>query len=396
MQIFAGSSIGNDKSGSDTGTLGCFAQLRSDSNAKVLLSANHVIFSSTSGSSVKIGSPSAGSCRCCCAKNVVAEATARGKEENVAFNGQQVYVDCAIARLTSGTTGVNRITGRGFLAGTRAAVLNERVFVASKEGLISGKVANPAQDVPVGPGGPVEKNQILIEVDPGQEKTIVDGSGDSGAVVVNEHNEIVGLMHSRTSSTPGGDPTELTKFIIASPIGAVMEALQIDIPSAVPASPSHGEALLAVPEEPAGPVLAPQITDPELLRFQRLVRSSELGGVLHDSGFRHGSEVVHLVHHCRPVTVAWHRGQGPAWAAHLINSARDPEYRMPEDVKGVTQEMLLRRMAEALAKHGSDALRADLETHGPAALSLLSGVAGVPDLLDRLGVPRASWEGGLS
>ena len=385
-------SIGNENSGSESGTLGCFAQLRANASTKVLLSNHHVIFSAGTSLPLRIGSPSAGSCRCCCPKNIIARATTPGFAEN--RNG--TYVDAAIAVLEPGVTGVNQISGlrgtdalghslNGFLQSTATVSDNQRVFVCTSSSslpnpIIPCRVQQAAGDIPID-ASHTENNQIILQVDPGFEQDIVSGSGDSGAIVVDEQNRIVGLMHSRGSSTAGGSIGEASNTIIACPINAVMDALQIDIPRQTPPSPSSGPLLDDLPLQEA----APGITDPELLRFQRLVKQSPTGLFFHDMGFRHGPEVVQLVHHCRPVTVAWHRSEGPAWAVHLINSTRDAAYRVPVDVKGITQRMLLDRMGEALSKHGSDNLRRDIETHGPTVLAL-AGIASVADLLQRLGV----------
>jgi len=153
----------------------------------------------------------------------------------------------------------------------------------------------------------------------------------------------------------------------------------IDILPESPSSPSSGALLEDVPREEANP----GISDPELLRFQKLVKQSPRGSLYNDLGFQHGPEVVRLVHHCRPVTVAWHRSEGPAWAAHLINSARDPEYRLPEQVKGVSQQRLLTRMAEALRSHASPALRADLDRYGESVITL-AGFQSVTEALNRV------------
>jgi hypothetical protein len=217
---------------------------------------------------------------------------------------------------------------------------------------------------------------MQLKVDATFELDPVFGSGDSGSIVVDEQNRVVGLMHSRGASSPA----PLLDLIVACPINAVMNAMQIDIPPESASTPHSGPLLEDVPLQEA-----PGITDPELLRYQRLVKQSPTGLFFHDLGFRHGPEVVQLVHHCRPVTVAWHRSQGPAWAAHFINSARDASYQVPSDVKGITQKMVLERMAEALSKHGSDALRRDIETHGSNAIAL-AGIASVAELLQRLGV----------
>ena len=389
MQLTAAISIGNEKSSSDAGTLGCFAV--TTGGGQVLLSCNHVVFDAEAATGVKIGSPTAGSCRSCCAKNIIADPTTAGRQGNISTSAGQTYVDCAIARLRPGVTGINRVAGLSgtarvggasvgnLLQGTHAAVQGERVTIATYRRLIRGQITDVNRDIRMD-ASRFQRRQLLITVDHGFEEDIVFGTGDSGSVVINQHNEIVGLMHSRGTSAVGGAINELSDTILATPIEAILEALTITIPPQAATGGSAGALLEDVPPPPPG---EPAITDPELLRYQELVRRSARGTFLHDAGFRHGAEVVHLVHHCRPVTVAWHRSEGPAWAAHFINSARDPTYTVPPDVKGIIQAMLLARMRDALIKHGSDALRQDIADHG-AMVMALAGVGSLAQVLQRL------------
>jgi hypothetical protein len=73
--------------------------------------------------------------------------------------------------------------------------------------------------------------------------------------------------------------------------------------------------------------------------------------------------VVTLVNHDRRVTVVWHRIQGPSWLAALARSAREPTYRIPEEIAGITRAEALTRLREVLALCGSDELRTDLERY---------------------------------
>src|SRR5205085_4302022 len=373
----------------------CFANLRAG-GVRVLLSNSHVIFDANAAPPTRIGSPSAGSCRCCCPKNIVARATTPGVHDNVSGT----FVDGAIALLEPGFTGINRITGltgtsagqdtslSGLLQGTATVSDHPAVFVCTStsslpHAIIPCTVRHASADVPID-ASHSQRGQIVLEVAAGFEQDIVSGTGDSGSIVVDQQNRVVGLMHSRGSSAAGGAIGELSNTIIASPIQAVMNALQIDIPVQAPVPPSAGPVIEDLPftVEEAG------IADPDLFRFQRLIKQSEIGRFLHGMGFRYGPEVVELVHKRRAVTVAWRRNEGPAWAAHVINSARDPEYRLPERVNGITQMELLSRMGEALQRHGSAELRADIEQYGATVIAL-AGFRFISEMLSRIGITEA-------
>src|SRR5262249_46782667 len=80
----------------------------------------------------------------------------------------------------------------------------------------------------------------------------------------------------------------------------------------------------------------------------------------------HREECRDLINRCRPVTVAWHRGKGPAYLAAVARSGKDPNYRIPGEIDGVSREQCARLMSEALLRHGSPALAAALRARGDA------------------------------
>jgi hypothetical protein len=80
-----------------------------------------------------------------------------------------------------------------------------------------------------------------------------------------------------------------------------------------------------------------------------------------DLGRQHADEIMRLINYCRPVTVAWHRAQGPALLATLMGAVRDGHYKIPARVKGVALHEALERMREVLIKHGSPALRETMQ-----------------------------------
>jgi hypothetical protein len=100
------------------------------------------------------------------------------------------------------------------------------------------------------------------------------------------------------------------------------------------------------------------------------LRMTETGAELLDLFRRHRSEISELINHRRPVTVAWQRGQGPAYLAATMRSVREPAYRLPESLNGVTRQEMIERLFAALMRHGSDRLRTDLESHADTLIRI--------------------------
>jgi len=183
--------------------------------------------------------------------------------------------------------------------------------------------------------------------------------GDSGAVVVDEFNKVVGLLFAR--------PTNAT-FSLANHINDVTTALGITITggeeSLVGGGTADGDELLAA--------LSTRLT------------ARESGTGLYERIEAHQAEIVTLVNHDRHVTVVWHRVHGPSWLAALMRSAREPEYRMPEEIDGVTRTDALTRLREVLAQHGSAELRADVGRYSDELLTAFTTTDTIDELL-------ASW-----
>jgi len=177
-------------------------------------------------------------------------------------------------------------------------------------------------------------------------------AGDSGAVVVNAANKIVGMVFAGGKDAPGAPAGFLT---IANHISDVLSALNIRIPYGPDVKVTAGEPLVDVPVVTEAKIPEPYRALRE--RMQRCARTSLIFGL----GQSHAAEIMQLINHCRPVTVAWHRVQGPALLATLMGAVRDGHYRIPARVKGVALHEALERMREVLAKHGSDELRATME-----------------------------------
>ena len=356
--LMGGIQIGNDSS-SGLGTMGCIAELNTD-HSIVILSNHHVMMRGGAANGEKIGQPSI-TCCCCCKGNVVGE---------VVNSANNTLVDCAIARISGQPGLINEIHEIGLVFG--AAALNaagstvapgDRVRKrGSATGLTTGIVLTPLMN----PAG--KTNQIEIKPDPGVPRFALEG--DSGSVVVNDQNVVVGLLFSIDDATQTlGYANLITNVTAAMNITIIKSGTAGTIPLGGEASP----AALAEADANAAPM--------EELR--EALRQMEKGRAMLALFDRHGHEINTLINTNRPVKVAWHRYQGPAFTGHLIKSAREPEHQIPPEIGSVTPANLVLRMSVVLQDHGSAALSAAVAEHTLPLLNLLAGASSVQELLAR-------------
>ena len=72
---------------------------------------------------------------------------------------------------------------------------------------------------------------------------------------------------------------------------------------------------------------------------------------------QHRSEILLLINHCRPVTVAWQRHKGPAFFAAIISALRDQKTSLVRHTGNHSLQGLLRAMKKVLLENGSAGLR---------------------------------------
>ena len=342
----------------DGGTLGWFATKVSDGSNVVLTNA-HVLWPNLwNGMPPQVltdpdvlTQPNY-SKTCCCEYHVVGQRIIGIKNADV---------DCAIGSLTEEkpvlTIG-NRSTNRTLrVDGTDVAAVGDPVRkIGARSGYTEGTVidiggAAGTVNLPGGGTTAVRLHQIIVWPDTTNVTYIDDhfgqpaflNEGDSGSVLIDDQNKIIGLLFS-------SDPkTQNRTVAFANHIDQVLQALKNnghEIKLAT--SPASGNL--------SGIAAAPSSL-PRRSSLQDLVRESEaLPAALYR---RHRDEVTHLVEHCRPVTVAWHRHHGPAFAAAVNRSHREPAYRIPREINGVSRHALFVTLARVLGEQGSPALRQD-------------------------------------
>jgi len=168
--------------------------------------------------------------------------------------------------------------------------------------------------------------------------------GDSGAVLVSDQGEVIGLMTAQAASNQ--------VIGIACHIHPVLDRLGLTILTSNDHLGTPGSALTNAP----GSILSAD-DNPHFQSLKSRFEEEQNGIELFSLVEEHRSEISTLINHCRPVTVVWHRSKGPTFLSFLLNSARDPEYLIPSEVEGITLKESLRNVGKVLAEHGSPALK---------------------------------------
>jgi hypothetical protein len=355
-----GSRIGNNVDGGGTGTLGCFARL-ADSTV-VFFSNEHVMLSGHSKKGVQMAAPAVAALNiklgqpdhdesCCCTCNEIAEVIDADANLDVAIaklkSGVAFYPKIRKIKKSDGTLELN-----GFIAGQGNALSGEEVWkVGAVSGLTRGNVAQVTPDV---------------LVDPTAEFTTWRMSGDSGSAIVSlVSGNVVGIhrAHPANSQTRGiGTRMQaiITRFnttVIATDETLEYEDAELSLEDLVPVGSPFAATADRLAGSPAG-AFATQIFN------------------------SHRRECLGLVNRKRPVTVAWHRSKGPSYLAALARSAKEPAYRIPYELQGITREQAAASMLAALRAHGSEALRGDLDRYAEALTDIFVGNDTVEEMID--------------
>jgi hypothetical protein len=317
------------------------------------------------------------------------------------------YVDCATARVaTNFSSWCDTNCGIGYepiihglnLGGTNAVAGIERItaktlpngsdYLVYKVGRTTGRTRGKVLEAcgPANrtrPDGTIEVVQnVLIIEDLGStpDTRPVADHGDSGSVVVNGDRKVVALLYGGGPKLDAnGNPTAVT-IATCCHIHPVLDVLKITLlkQGASSVASGGGTALHAR----AAVVDAEAAARAAVLRGRIL--ASEQGRQLRALVERHRAEVVYLVNRVRPVTVAWHRARGPDFLAHVLHASRHAGYPVPRELEGVARAEALSRLGEVLRRHGSPALREDLERHGERLHALAMEVDEVEAFMERL------------
>lgn len=373
--LVGGSKIRSAK-GIDYGTLGCF--INDDENDRIALLTNyHVLFINGEEKGHQVAQPDFCCEYCCCRCGEIATL------ERGAWDDDNV--DCAIATLTGDNQQqwTNEILELGRVSPPSLdehgkpkdpPVVGDTVF---KRGMNSGltegliiEVMKPDKTISV--GYPTKHGVITKEftgqlvIGPKDFNKPFTRKGDSGAVIVNHLNQVIGLHFADDEQRDENDNvlSDATRSI-ANPIADVLRVLNISIPDT--------GTDLSLELIQSGTPAAPKKID-TLYKLEEIIEQHPDGPALIDAFKEHRREVMDLVNNNREVKVAWHRSHGPAFVAHLMEKIKDAAHVIPASIDTVSYQRMLTKMSVVLEKNGSPALRLAIEKNSTRAFLLLAGL----------------------
>jgi hypothetical protein len=390
------------------GTLGCVLVDDVGNPKKVYALTNfHVISPKDStapavGAS-KLGQPSGIDGGCCGSSDLVGAFAGGAKQPSIR--------DEALVRLDRGTQWRAEIMEIGPIKGTHRLTQAEilpQTYKVRKRGARTRLTGGVVQAIE-GEASPTEPDNIMmIKPNPnsaaGSKRICFSDHGDSGAAVVNEANEIVGLLHI----------SDLLGNGYAFAIGNVLKrfarieqlSLQVDVAknpevtktvpgAAMFATPPELRAALgdgterapafrpAPPAPPPGwaPAPVPAGTAPTGIELD--LQRTTAGRLLTTAWGEHRTELLTLVNTNRRVALAWHRSGAAGLFQVLARMPLQPELALPTTVHGRPLADCLDRVQAVFERFGSAPLRRDL-TRVRGLLPELGGLT-YPQIVASLG-----------
>lgn len=368
--LFGGQRINQTESDHGWGTLGFFVREVGNASPVYGVTCQHVLYTDRDDRDERpVYQPKKGFlCSECSPENDIGE---------VARAANRQAVDGALIELESGTEWLaqtkNRAGGPMLIEGTHSPVLDDirnGNYCVKKYGARTRYTGGTVHALYV------QGEHMLF----GQRKRFVDAmeirgnpqtvsiaythfalGGDSGSAVLNESNQLVGMIFAATTNnilTPNPMALVTPWEVVLHELGndanytpnldlEVMTATEADVVNVVPRLAS---------ESASGP------PEPDL---QQDLCATSRGNWLLDTFWRHREELIALVNQNRRVGTVWHRS-GMAelmqWGAKALS---DDSVRIPREIRGRTPSEVLLRFKQILDRYGSSGLKASLDEVRP-------------------------------
>lgn len=377
------------------GTLGCLAKVNG-TNQLVLLSNHHVLFATDDSN---VYQPKQKSSK----TNKVAE---RITVPNAGPGTQQApgTIDAAIAKIVGDIKAVPKIIDIGWVTGTAHVTLSDICNAsdlnlsdpcdptnfqkcAGEENKIGYRVRKRGASTLLTEGVIISicadffeptthvflRNQMKILALAGGGRGVFNARGDSGAAVVNDKNEVVGLVIGNDGNG----------FGFASPIKEIEARLNITVWAMPPATGTTTHVSELEDEL--------QITPPTPELLAQVVQDlapSEAGREFMALAQHHYQELETLIHHHKRVMVVWRRNHGPAIVEEVHRVIAERDIPVPSFINGQPLLTCVENIISALKQFGSAGLVSDITRFAPGILRL--GNISYSDFLESLYSPTSA------
>ncbi len=235
---------------------------------------------------------------------------------------------------------------------------------------------------------PAERRQLFEQSYNGVGGLEFAVGGDSGSVVVNHENKVIGVVvrGSGSSNSPYENAglerhpewAATSGITMVTPIHWVLEKMAINIPANFSSSSSSAGQPQRTPMT---------IVDPYEVSVRRAasqlrkdLAKSLKGRRFIETVFRHHEEASHIVHTNRQALVAWHRNKGPAFVQHCMHNLNNTSHMIAHSINGISQYDLLNIMADIMQRFGSERLVKDIHYYRKFVLQNLTNVKNLRDL----------------
>lgn len=286
-------------------------------------------------------------------------------------------MDAAIIKLDAKMEYYPQIEGIGPLAGSHditPAEAQTLAYSVSKRGRTTRLTGGTIQGIGVVSASGSPSNYMVIKPNAAASGTATFADyGDSGAAIVNDNKEVVGMLFGMASLTAG---QAQTGWGFAWAIKDIVDRFDADGLELIVENSTTQDDKRTVAVRPDDPVedLATEASQPAAIiqQIEGDLALSEIGRILMTLWSRHSTELTKLVNTNRRVAARWHRLGGPVLLQSALLSAYDRALTLPGMIVGRSPDDCLHDILDLFEQYGSPSLQQDIRAHR----SLLPPVAG--------------------
>jgi hypothetical protein len=382
----------DDESGA--GTLGFIVEALEDNRMVFAVTNYHVVFDNRAlERPAEVGQPTPShSCTACC-RGVIGKFFGGFHAGAVAPAPFPRALDYALIRLDAGLEWKNEVKEIGVLEDTynlkvsdivmHTYQVRKRGFVTHLTGGIVHAIGIARPPDPVIPPGATDaeidaifaeqffQESIAIRpnaipASPGA-TVLFATHGDSGSALVNDANQVVGLLWGGRGRHSSPDPAlDRIGYGWGVPIKWIEDDIKQRLSITMRILPTAGEGIVnTVPEfAEARPTLRAETS------LERDLDQTERGREFLRAWLRHSDELNAIVQNQRRVATVWQRHNGAALLRMVARAPLEPTRRLPIEVDGVPVGEGLKFFLDQIDRYASDHLKRDLSRHRPLLLSL--------------------------